>query len=60
MTQRGFPASELRARSTKAMMTDAGVTTGTGRMMVHEENTVDRDGAPERVSPFSGTELVVI
>ena len=39
---------------------EPGVETGPGRLMVHEENIVIRAGGAERLSPFAGSELVVI
>lgn len=39
---------------------EPGVDVAPGRIMVHEENIVITDGAPRKLSPFAGRDLVVI
>ncbi|MEE4187825.1 MAG: Xaa-Pro peptidase family protein [Roseobacter sp.] len=39
---------------------EPGIDMGNGRLMVHEENIVIRDGAPEWLSPPAGPEIAVI
>jgi Xaa-Pro aminopeptidase len=55
-----IPADKTVLTEGMILTLEPSLTLPNGKMLVHEENIVVRDGVPERLSPFSAPEMVVI
>ncbi|KIN71563.1 M24 family metallopeptidase [Sulfitobacter guttiformis] len=54
------PADHTVLEAGMVITLEPGITTGEGRMMVHEENIVITNGAPRFLSPRAGREIVIL
>ena len=55
-----IPDDHTELRPGMVLTLEPGVEIAEGQILVHEENIVIRDGAPERLSPFAGPDLRIL
>ena len=55
-----IPDDHTELRPGMVLTLEPGLEIAEGQILVHEENIVVRDGAPERLSPFAGPELRIL